>query len=281
MAEPGNFTFRERWWEQIENDPEVGEGLLAAALVISHAARRDGTRALMSRRQLAEKLVVSEATAKRRTQRLRELGYLRLVEQGRRRGDGTVTANVYDLSQRVTQMTHRDSAEEGEPEFSTGQTGVSTGQNGASMGHPGDPPLFTPPINSPKVKRPPASAAGGRHTYKDDWRAKDLERLRAVVAEENDMLIFLAADIYDAVAELGKDWPGLYIAEIAQRGGVSEFLASLGFDQWAGDDVKQDQKRLEEEPRCAVHACGATESNHERWLALSGEQPHPFVKASS
>jgi hypothetical protein len=112
MAEPRDITFREQWWEQILDDPEVVEGLLAAALDISTAARRDGTRALMSRRRLAETLGVSEAMAKRRTWRLQKPGYLQLVEQGRWRGDGTVTANVYDLSLRVTQMTHRDESQQ-------------------------------------------------------------------------------------------------------------------------------------------------------------------------
>jgi hypothetical protein len=105
MAEPRDITFREQWWEQILDDPEVVEGLLAAALAISTAARRDGTRALMSRRRLAETLGVSEATAKRRTWRLQKLGYLQLVEQGRWRGDGSwrpLAASMMILKRKTT-----------------------------------------------------------------------------------------------------------------------------------------------------------------------------------
>jgi hypothetical protein len=164
MAEPGDFTFRERWWEQILDDPEVDERLLAAALVISTEARRDGTRALMSRQRLAAILKKSEATAKRRTQQLRELGYLLLVEQGRRRGDGTVTSNVYDLSLRVTQMTHRDAGNFPADEFSTGQNGVSTGQTVSQRVTQMTHPSSLPPLIPPKVKHPLAQRVFHAHT---------------------------------------------------------------------------------------------------------------------
>ena len=288
MAEPGDFTFRERWWKRVRADREVVGDLLAAAMVISSEARRDGTRALISHRQLAEDLGVSERMAQRHTKALRDLGYLELVERGGRRGV-TVTANVYDLSQRVTQMTQWDSQHD--TQVSPWDAGslpaddVLTRQNDVPTRHPGVVPHFTSPLYSPQVKRPTASAAGAR-TYKNDWRAKDLELFRAVIAQENDELIFIAPRIYEAIAATGKDWPGKYIDGIAERGGsgVSEYLASLGFDQWAGDDVNQDQKQehLKEEPRCQVADCRQPETNHHLWMAmLDPDRRHPFVKASS
>jgi hypothetical protein len=44
------------------------------------------------------------------------------------------------------------------------------------------------------------------------------------------------------------------------------------------DDVKQDQKRLEEEqPRCAHPNCGVIEANHEQWLSMGDNNDrHPF-----
>ena len=58
----------------------------------------------------------------------------------------------------------------------------------------------------------------------------------------------------------------------------------IGFDQWAGDDVNQDQKQehLQEEPRCQVADCRQPETNHHLWMAmLDPDRRHPFVKASS
>jgi hypothetical protein len=287
MDEPRDHTFREQWWKQILGDPEVGEGLLAAALAISTEVRWDGTRALMSRQRLAENLVVSPATATRRTQELVDLGYLEIVERGGRRGV-IVKANVYDLClpHRRIQVSPWEAGNFPANDVPSAQNDVPSAQNDVPSAHPGDTPHFTSLINSPKVKRPPANAAGGRPRYKNDWRAKDLELFRAVIAQENDELIFIAPRIYEAIAATGKDWPGKYIDGIAERGGsgVSEYLASLGFDQWAGDDVNQDQKQehLQEEPRCQVADCRQPETNHHLWMAmLDPDRRHPFVKASS
>jgi DNA-binding transcriptional MocR family regulator len=119
MAELRDHKFREHWWRQIENDPnpDIADGLLAAAYAISTQARVDGTRALISHRRLAQILKRSEATAKRRILELRELGYLVLAERGGHRGGGTSKANVYELSlpaastqmdsQQVTQVRSR------------------------------------------------------------------------------------------------------------------------------------------------------------------------------
>jgi hypothetical protein len=81
------------------------------SLCVPLVGRRDGTRALMSNKLLANKLGVSVATAERRTRELKEFGYLELAEKGGRRGDGTVTANVYDLSQPITQMMDSDGSQ--------------------------------------------------------------------------------------------------------------------------------------------------------------------------
>ena len=183
MTELRDHKYQEQWEKQIRGDPEVLKDLLGVALLINTEARRDGTRAVMSHPQLAQYLGISVSTAQRHIRRLRELGYLDLVERGHRRGDGTVTANVYRLTLRftadaeaevepwtspiddslqVTQMTDRDPISTGHPDdllsevstcqnsVSTGQIEVSTGQNDVSTGHPGDRPLFNPSLIPPK-----------------------------------------------------------------------------------------------------------------------------------
>jgi transcriptional regulator with XRE-family HTH domain len=178
------ITFRERWWKQVRADRDVTEGLLAAALVISTVARRDGTRALISNQQLADDLGVSLPTVQRRTRELRTLGYLEQVERGHRRGDGTLAANVYalslritkvtarDESQHVTQVTARDSTEQQHAEISTHQTGTSTHQMGASTHHPDDAPLLNPPWRAAND----ASASFDAKTF-EPWRENDQQPL--------------------------------------------------------------------------------------------------------
>jgi DNA-binding transcriptional MocR family regulator len=104
MAEPGNFKYQERWQKQVREDPRVIKDLLAIALIISTEARLDGTRALMSQQQLAKDLGVSVPTVERRIKKLKELGYLEVAERAGHRGDGTAAANVYNLSQPITEM---------------------------------------------------------------------------------------------------------------------------------------------------------------------------------
>lgn len=111
MAEPGNLKFRERWWQQVRNDPRVIKDWLAVALLISTEARRDGTRALMSQEQLAEDLGVSVPTVERRIRELKEFGYLEVAERGGRRGDGKAMANKYNLSLPITQMMGSDESQ--------------------------------------------------------------------------------------------------------------------------------------------------------------------------
>jgi Iron dependent repressor, N-terminal DNA binding domain len=252
IAEVRDHKFQEQWEKQIRSDPEVIKDLLGTAFLINTEARRDGTRAVMSHPQLARYLGVSVSTAQRHVRRLRELGYLDLVERGHRRGDGTVTANVYRLtlrftvdapaeaevdpwespsndSQQVTQMTDRDPLSTGHPDdllsgvstgqngVSTGQIEVSTGQDGVSTGHPGDRPLFNPSFNPPQIHHVSGSPSA----------------------------------VETAVA---KPEPETH----PSRG--------PGLDGFGiGNEKQQDQKRLEE-PQCAVHGCGVTKPNHDRWI---------------
>jgi hypothetical protein len=250
-AEPRDIGFRERWWKQILDDPEVDEGLLAAALAISTTARRDGTRALMSRQRLAKIIKKSDATAKRRTWRLRELGYLQLVEQGRRRGDGEVTANVYDLSLRVTQMTHRDDPQRVTQmthweEFSTGQNDVSTGQNSVSTGHPDDLPPLNPPLYPPNTW-PTADAASsatppGEHSKQlardaiapgpatKAARAKDERLFRQILEvdhlDSNDGRRIPIAELYLDMRWKPIAFPGAYLQKIDDDRGLDDYLAN-------------------------------------------------------
>jgi hypothetical protein len=117
VAKSGDITFRERWWKQIQDDPEVTGGLLLVALVFSHVARVDGTRALISNERLAQILGVSDRMVRIHTQKLiKELSYLSVAERGHWRGDGKAVANVYNLelprnatdSQQETQTSRRD-----------------------------------------------------------------------------------------------------------------------------------------------------------------------------
>jgi hypothetical protein len=182
MAAVGSTSVREQWQRRIRADAEVGGVLLAVALAIATEARVDGTRALMSNRQLAGECVVSLATVKRHTARLRELGYLQVSEQGRRRGDGTVSANVYELTlpQRLTQMSPR--------EFSTAQNGASAAhsgaQNGASTAHSREPPQGAKPPTRVRARegrrrrraRPLAQSARSPKRHAERPTAKDPTR---------------------------------------------------------------------------------------------------------
>ena len=263
MIELRDHKYQEQWEKQIRGDPEVLKDLLGVALLINTEARRDGTRAVMSHPQLAQYLGISVSTAQRHIRRLRELGYLDLVERGHRRGDGTVTANVYRLTLRftadaeaevepwtspiddslqVTQMTDRDPISTGHPDdllsevstcqnsVSTGQIEVSTGQNDVSTGHPGDRPLFNPSFNPSQIHHVGGPPSAGE---------------TAVAKPEPE-------------------------THPSRRPGLDGF--------GIGNEKQQDQKRLEEEPHCAVHGCGVTKPNHDRWMAeLSEDTRHTFT----
>jgi DNA-binding transcriptional regulator YhcF (GntR family) len=256
MAEPGNFKYRERWQQQIEDDPKVTEGLLAAALVVSHAARRDGTRALMSNRQLAQKLGVSLATAERRTRELRELGYLEVVEKGGRRGNDTITANVYDLSQPLTQMmdsggsqplTHMRDRDAQMTEISTPQTHASIPQTGASTPHPDEGPPFNPSSIPNGMECISADATmPNRNTKKPfpDWRAED-EDLFLEIMEVDHVTYEGHRHTIDALYQglrngFNIQWPGRYCQEINDRDrsrgeALDQFLDAHypGMNRWA------------------------------------------------
>jgi hypothetical protein len=264
------FVFREVWWKQVLEDPEVTGGLLTVALAISTQARGDGTHAVMSAPRLAKSLQMGESTASRHTKKLREIGYLELAERGHRRGDGTATANVYSLSLPLTQMAHREDVSTSHPGeilstvstshpgeilstvstsqmgVSTSQNGVSTSQMGVSTSHPGEsPPSFIPSISPPN---PPSRARGDI-----DWEAaaeRAWKRDAAAVKELNDL-------------DLKKQ-----------------------------DQQRQDENPLQpptvgvvtqpvnepEEPRCKT--CHVVESNHDRWMeSLDNGDRHSFVES--
>jgi hypothetical protein len=95
--EPGSWQ-QERWQRAVSDDSRVTGGCLGVALLISTEARRvDGTRAMISNDRIAKAFAIDRSTVKRHTQRLRQLGYLKVAHKGHRRGDGLPTANVYDL----------------------------------------------------------------------------------------------------------------------------------------------------------------------------------------
>jgi hypothetical protein len=248
MAVSGDITFRERWWRQVLSDRDVVGDVLAAALAVSTAARRDGTRALMSNQQLAEILGRDERTVRRYTKQLLDLGYLEQVERGHRRGDGTVAANVYELSlqdaqvtsrdeaQRDTQMSSRDSAKQQHAELSTGQNCVSTGQNGVSTGHPDVHPLLNPLLNPPWSAANDASASFDAKTF-EPWRENDEQLFREVMYVEHVTQRgqrYTIDGLYEAMRKKA-DWPGRYFQEIANRSeaAIDEYLLThFDIDRW-------------------------------------------------
>jgi hypothetical protein len=169
------FTFRQVWWRQVRADPDVFGPLLTVALAVSTEAWPDGTQAVMSAPRLAKDLKMGESTARRHLTKLQEMGYLRVTERGHRRGDGSVTANVFELSLPLTQMSDRDVStshpderlsesqpDASEPPVSTAHPderlsesqkealAVSTAQNDVSTAHPGRAPL---PIPSKEISQ--------------------------------------------------------------------------------------------------------------------------------
>jgi hypothetical protein len=99
---------------------------------------------------------------------LKELGYLEVAERGGHRGDGTAAANVYNLSQPITemrgsegsqpitQMMDRDSQQDTQV---TSRDEPSTHQSDVSTHHPGDGPLFNPSFNPNELNCLTADAA--------------------------------------------------------------------------------------------------------------------------
>lgn len=241
MTEPRDHKFREAWWKQIKRDPnpDIAEGLLATALVISTEARVDGTRALMSNHRLAQILKKNERTARRHTQKLRDLGYLALAERGGRRGDGTITANIYelslpdtqmspwDISQQDTQMSPWETSQQdksaSQQDLWEPQPDKSASQQDTQMSHPSLNPSLNPSPNpSYRAAASPVEAA--------------------------------VVNAYSTTR-------------------VSNDGTHVGFRNLNQD---QKQERLEEGPRC--NTCGVGESKHAQWMELTGQSDrHPFV----
>jgi hypothetical protein len=154
-----------------------------------------------------------------------------------------------DDSQQVSQMTDRDPFSTGHPDdrlsgVSTGQNGVSTGQNGVSTGHPGDRPLFNPSFNPSQIPHASDSPSAGETT---GARSPD--------------------------HPLG-DRP----MAVAQSQPETRPNRGPGLDGF-GNGKRQDQKRLEEEPRCKN--CGVTKTRHNDWnQQLPNDAQHPFTEQS-
>ena len=246
MAEPGNFGSGGGNRFSVTAELSGMCWLLRWPSAPKHTG--DGTRALMSNLRLAEILGRDERTVSRYTQQLRDLGYLELTERGHRRGDGTLAANVYELSlqdtqvtsrdepQQDTQMSSRDSAEQQHTEF-------STGQNGASTGHPGVHPLFNPSSGPNGMECITADATTPNQNTKKtytDWRAEDEDLFRQIM--EVDHVTFnshryLTESVYQALREhKDLDWPGRYCQKIIDDNrGLDEFLDAHfpDMDRWA------------------------------------------------
>jgi DNA-binding transcriptional regulator YhcF (GntR family) len=119
---------------------------------VALSSRPDGTRALLSTLDMARIGGLSRWTIMRAVKELKEQGWLAVTERGHRRGDGSVTATVYELaipdalrstfeqprdeSVSSSLEPHRDSAlsrsQGTRREFSKSQTGVSKSHQGAT-----------------------------------------------------------------------------------------------------------------------------------------------------
>jgi hypothetical protein len=254
---------RERWWKQILADPDVDEGLLAIALAISTKARwQDGTRALMSNRELAQILQKSDATVRRRTWQLQELGYLVRVERGGRRSDTKLAANVYDLSQPESPTAHPDERLGESPtahgESPTAQNGAPTAHGKAPTAHPDERTLVVPSI-FPSPAASPAGKAGPDHgdpappAKVSKQRARDAvatdpkttaarrrdERLFARILEVDYLRLdgrrIRIAGLYFEMRQKDIEWPGRYLEKIDADTGVDDYLAKE-FDMIRGHE---------------------------------------------
>ena len=101
---------------------------------------------MISNERIAKAFAIDKSTVKRHTQRLRQLGYLKVTHKGHRRGDGLPTANVYDLCLPDSQgLTHEPSRQ-----FSRAHLGILKGSfRRVSMAHNDEPPSGVPPRNPP------------------------------------------------------------------------------------------------------------------------------------
>jgi hypothetical protein len=181
---------------------------------------------------------------------LRELGYLEQVERGHRRGDGTLAANVYELSLRVTQVTSRDesqqvtqvtasdAAETLRTEFSTRHTGTSTPQMGASTPHPGDAPSLIPPLFPLECTERRFRIVRRKTKTFEDWREHDRELFREVIYVDHVTQCgqrYTIDGLYEAMRRKA-DGPGRYFQEIATRSeaAIDEYLQThFDIDRWA------------------------------------------------
>jgi hypothetical protein len=289
MGELRDHKFREQWWRRIEADPnpDITDTLLAAAYAISTQARTDGTRALLSIIRLAQILRKNERTARRRVQKLRELGYLELVERGGHRGDGTVAANIYSLSLPSISNQEIDKRDTGEPESDTGispwadsepDTYVSSGDF-SQQDTQVSPTEEAQPDKS--VSQPDKTEAQpDKSTSQPDTQVSAPSFNSSIYPSSNPLAASADADApnssqHPAFSRDVRDTATPASQPSIQPGG------GLGLDDefGIGKNKKQDQKRPEE-PRCQVRGCGIVKANHTRWMAqLPADQRHDFQYA--
>jgi biotin operon repressor len=248
---PRDRTFREQWWKQIRSDPRLRKDLLTVALIISTEARwQDGTHALISQKQIAADLGKSVPMIERHIRTLRELGYLKVAQKGGYRGDGSAAANVYDLSQPITQMMGGEAASTHQIDASTHQIDASTHHFGVSTHHPDDGPLsyslslplsdsLRPGEAGPGHEDPAPPATTSRQRARQaiaphpmSKTAKD-ERLFAQILEVDQLNLdgrrIDIAELYLTMRSRHIWFPGSYLEKISADGasGVDNYLASL------------------------------------------------------
>jgi hypothetical protein len=203
--------WRETWYRRLDA-AALRPDLDRLALVVASRSRADGTRAVAGHRWLANRLDWSESTVKRRLAELASSGWVERTESGRRRGDGTVTANVYRLlippgstgqgaGERDPLRTHLNRSGEGPQQVS--ET-ASTGQSPACRDLP---PRESPPRSSGAASTPTDRPLPA------DWTP-------SVAAQAKARLI--GADLAAEVAEFGykaevkgwlrRDWDAAFLA---------------------------------------------------------------------
>jgi hypothetical protein len=227
----------------------------------------------MSNRRLAQILKKNERTAQRRTQKLRDLGYLELAERGGHRGDGTIAANVYELSlpyvdepQQLTQVTH------GEP--------VSTGHSDDPWAEPQHDTQVSPSDDSQHDTQvslrdePQHDKTAPQHDKTESQHDKTTSQHDTQVSAPslNPSLIPSPNPIR------AREHPPPNV-ETAMGNSTDRASATSGASiDGIGIEIEeqeQDQKR-QEEARCKI--CYAYQSNHARWMAqLDSTERHEFV----
>jgi hypothetical protein len=145
-------------WMRAVRDARPTVARLAVLLCLALRMRLDGS-GYASERQLADDAMVTDRTVRRSTQWARDAGYLNRTRRGHRRGDGTVIASEWmltDPSQPVTRALLSA--------MSTGQQGpIDGGLNRTRPPSQPDsgaaPEVYDPEIRGPSHREPQGPAA--------------------------------------------------------------------------------------------------------------------------